>query len=72
MCLITISYRTLADTLAAENYYTADYPDEDLDWDDQFDRNNYRYAKEWGAEDVEDLDDDQWDRISDDVKKTGY
>lgn len=29
---------------SAENHYTADYPNEELDWDDEFDRNPYRYA----------------------------
>ncbi|KAK5664124.1 hypothetical protein OQA88_339 [Cercophora sp. LCS_1] len=54
----------------AENYYTADYPDEDLDWDDQFDRNPYQYAHG----DVDDFSgdeddgnsefgDDHWERI---------
>ncbi|KAL2181704.1 uncharacterized protein P884DRAFT_253760 [Thermothelomyces heterothallicus CBS 202.75] len=28
----------------AENYYTADYPEEELDWDDEFDRNPYTYT----------------------------
>lgn len=28
----------------AENHYTADYPNEELDSDDEFDRNPYRYA----------------------------
>ena len=57
----------------AENHYTADYPEDDLDWDDQFDRNPYRYAtgngfegeekevhKRDGDEDDED-DDEAWD-----------
>ncbi|KAK0623513.1 hypothetical protein B0T14DRAFT_536385 [Immersiella caudata] len=54
----------------AENYYTADYPDEELDWDDQFDRNPYRFATSNGSgvdededDDVNDLDDEPWDKI---------
>jgi len=55
----------------AENHYTADYPEDDLDWDDQFDRNPYRYAtgngSEGEAEEVHkrdgdsDDDDEAWD-----------
>ncbi|KAK4456251.1 hypothetical protein QBC34DRAFT_13661 [Podospora aff. communis PSN243] len=63
---------------AAENYYTADYPDEDLDWDDQFDRNPYRFATGNGSDvdehdddddDESDLDDDEpWEKIRGEVR----
>ncbi len=64
--------RTCLTSKTAENYYTADYPDEDLDWDDQFDRNPYRYAHENGSDkggddddELDDDDDDAWDKIGD-------
>ncbi|KAK4456631.1 hypothetical protein QBC42DRAFT_280875 [Cladorrhinum samala] len=51
----------------AENYYTHDYPDEDLDWDDEFDRNACRFAtqndsdnEEW---DERDFSDEVWERV---------
>ena len=28
----------------AENYYTADYPDEEVESDDEYDRNPYQYS----------------------------
>lgn len=58
----------------AENYYTADYPDEDLDWDDQFDRNPYRFATGNGSDEDEDEDDDgndddqPWEEIRNGVR----
>ncbi len=39
----------------AENYYGADYPDEDLPWDDEFDVNPYQY-RTGNASDLEDFD----------------
>lgn len=38
----------------AENYYTADYPDEDLDSGDEFDRGAYNYRG--NASDLEEFD----------------
>ncbi|KAM7197729.1 hypothetical protein V8F33_005453 [Rhypophila sp. PSN 637] len=56
----------------AENHYTADYPDEDMPWDDAFDRNPYRYLnhnaedRELGLEiDEEDDEDDDDDKLTD-------
>ena len=37
---------------AAENYYGADYPEEEVDSDDEYDRNLYRY-RHGGASDEE-------------------
>ncbi|KAL2128009.1 hypothetical protein VTI74DRAFT_9855 [Chaetomium olivicolor] len=50
----------------AENYYAADYPDEDLDWDDEFDRNPYHYMNQ-NASDMEEFDerdfvDEVWEK----------
>ncbi|KAK4231486.1 hypothetical protein QBC38DRAFT_224036 [Podospora fimiseda] len=50
----------------AENYYTHDYPDEDLDWDDEFGRNACRYTnlsdqEEWDERE-NDLGDEAWER----------
>ncbi|KAK3494565.1 uncharacterized protein B0T23DRAFT_111799 [Neurospora hispaniola] len=49
-----------------ENYYAADYPDEDLEWDDELDRNPYEYVtgnasdrEEFDAE-LDDNDDDDF------------
>ncbi|KAL1844058.1 hypothetical protein VTJ49DRAFT_5809 [Mycothermus thermophilus] len=39
----------------AENYYAADYPDEDLDWDDEFNRNPYHYTNQ-NDSDMEEFD----------------
>lgn len=39
----------------AENYYAADYPDEDLEWDDEFDRNAYHYTNQ-NDSDMEEFD----------------
>ncbi|KAK3401226.1 hypothetical protein B0T20DRAFT_372295 [Sordaria brevicollis] len=51
-----------------ENYYAADYPDEDLEWDDELDRNPYEYVtgnasdrEEFDAELGENVDDDERD-----------
>jgi len=49
----------------AENYYTADYPEEELDWDDEFGRNPYTYTTQNDSDreeyDVRDFDDENWD-----------
>ncbi|KAK4123743.1 hypothetical protein N657DRAFT_423085 [Parathielavia appendiculata] len=39
----------------AEDHYTADYPDEDLDWDDEFGRYPYHYLNQ-NASDMEEWD----------------
>jgi hypothetical protein len=44
----------------AEDYYAADYPDEDLDWDDEFNRNPYRYLNQ-NASDMEEFDERDYD-----------
>ncbi|KAK0630600.1 hypothetical protein B0T17DRAFT_491499 [Bombardia bombarda] len=50
----------------AENYYTADYPEEEVDWDDEFDRNPYLFQTK-NASDEEEYDesgflDDVWNK----------
>ena len=45
----------------AENYYGADYPDEDLPWDDEFDMNPYHY-RTGNASDLEDFDERDFDK----------
>lgn len=57
----------------AENYYAADYPDEDLEWDDEFDRNAYHYVNQ-NASDMEEFDerdfvDEVWEKSDDKVGK---
>ncbi|KAM7202100.1 hypothetical protein V8F20_004554 [Naviculisporaceae sp. PSN 640] len=53
----------------AENYYTADYPDQDLEWDDMLDRHAYNYVngnasdqEEYGIIEDQDFIDDLWER----------
>jgi len=41
----------------AENYYAADYPEEDLDWDDEFNRNPYSYTN------LNDSDREEYDEL---------
>jgi hypothetical protein len=53
--------------IPAENYYAADYPDEDLDWDDEFDRNPYHFQTQ-NASDMEEFDerdfvDEVWEKF---------
>lgn len=36
----------MANERLAENYYAADYPDEDLDWDDEFGQNPYQFTNQ--------------------------
>ncbi|KAK3944671.1 hypothetical protein QBC46DRAFT_373994 [Diplogelasinospora grovesii] len=56
----------------AENYYAADYPDEDLDWDDEFDHNPYQFRtdlEEFGEsfQIVNKAEkEDKWDKWDDD------
>ncbi|KAK3906330.1 hypothetical protein C8A05DRAFT_40827 [Staphylotrichum tortipilum] len=54
----------------AEDYYAADYPDEDLQWDDEFDRNAYHYLNKNAADDEEfderDFVDEVWDHCDKD------
>lgn len=42
----------------AENHYTADYPDEEVASDDEFDRNAYNY-RTGNASDLEEYDEDE-------------
>lgn len=44
-----------ADVLLAENHYTADYPDDEVASDDEFDRNPYHYRTH-NASDLEEFD----------------
>ena len=41
----------------AENHYTADYPDDDVDSDDEYDRNPYQYTNDDDAAFSDDSDD---------------
>ncbi|KUJ19517.1 uncharacterized protein LY89DRAFT_492938 [Mollisia scopiformis] len=55
----------------AENHYTADYPDEEVDSDDEFDRNAYHYRTH-NASDLEEFDgaDDEDMTFSDDENES--
>jgi hypothetical protein len=52
----------------AENHYTADYPDEEVASDDEFDRNayNYRTGDTSDLEEYDELDDVDGMALSDD------
>jgi hypothetical protein len=55
----------LADSRVAENYFAADYPDEDLEWDDEYDRGAYQYRNQ-NASDMEEFDERDFDDAVDD------
>ena len=57
-------YGTLADSGAAEDYYGNDYPEDELDSDDEFGRNAYQYRE--NASEDEEYDED-FDARSEDV-----
>ena len=50
-------------TTAAEDYYGNDYPEDEVDFDDEFDRDAYKYRND--ASDEEEFDED-YDGRSDD------
>lgn len=54
-----------ANSSAAENYYAHEYPDEELEWSDEFDHNAYHYAAQNFSENEEwddrDFADEAWD-----------
>lgn len=41
-----------ADIVTAENHYTADYPEDEVASDDEFDRNPYLYHNEDGSDEI--------------------
>ncbi|KAL2076130.1 hypothetical protein VTL71DRAFT_1073 [Oculimacula yallundae] len=55
----------------AENHYTADYPDEEVDSDDEFDRNAYNYRNH-NASDLEEFDENDATFSDDENKATKY
>lgn len=52
----------------AENYYTADYPEDEVDTEDEFDRHAYMYRNA-NASDEEEFDDNEYD--SDEIVMEG-
>ncbi|KAH0494257.1 hypothetical protein TgHK011_000883 [Trichoderma gracile] len=52
----------------AENYYTADYPEDEVDTEDEYDRHAYMYRNA-NASDEEEFDDDDYD--SDEIAMEG-
>lgn len=50
-----LSWSNNADDFPAENYYTADYPDDEVDSDDEYDRMAY-YYRTGNASDLEEFD----------------
>jgi hypothetical protein len=61
----------LANVSVAENHYTADYPDEEVDSDDEYDRNAYHYRTH-NASDLEEFDEDDATFSDDDADATKY
>lgn len=62
----------VTDVSAAENFYGADYPEDEVDHDDEYNRQAYKYRQKGAADDEEfDSDSDVW---SDDgeVKDTSW
>lgn len=53
-----------SNTKAAEDHYTADYPEDEVDSDDEFDRNAYNYRNR-NASDNEEWDEDDEVAFSD-------
>jgi len=56
----------------AENHYTADYPDEEVASDDEFDRNAYHYRTDLKEYDEEFEDDEDVALSDDDGDATRY
>lgn len=52
-------------TEPAENHYTADYPEDEVDSEDEFNRNAY-YFRNRNASDDEEYDQDEFDDRDDD------
>ena len=49
---------------SAENHYTADYPDDEVDSDDEYDRNAYHYRNKNASDDEEyDENDEEGDAM---------
>lgn len=55
-------------TVSAENHYTADYPEDEVDSDDEFNRYAYLY-RTGNASDNEEFDNDNYSDHSDDDDK---
>jgi hypothetical protein len=64
-CALDWYFRQLTSHVA-EDYYAADYPDEDLDWDDEFNRNPYHYLNQ-NASDNEEFDERDFDEFLEEV-----
>jgi hypothetical protein len=56
--------------LPAENHYTADYPEDEVESDDEFGRNPYHY-RNMNASDDEEFDNDRYSEASDDMVLEG-
>ncbi len=70
----SISNSCVANTSKAENHYTADYPDEEVASDDEFDRNayNYRTGNASDLEEYDELDDNDVALSDDEGDSTRY
>ena len=71
LCIFCQCFEPYANILSAENHYTADYPDEEVDSDDEFDRNAYNYRNH-NASDLEEFDEDDATFSDDDSEATKY
>lgn len=63
--------RAIAHSMTAENHYTVDYPDEEVDSDDEFGRNAYNYRNH-NASDLEEFDEDDATFSDDENENTRY
>jgi hypothetical protein len=61
----------VANLVLAENHYTADYPDEEVDSDDEYGRNAYNYRTH-NASDLEEFDEDDATFSDDENESTKY
>jgi hypothetical protein len=52
------------DPFAAENHYSADYPDDEVESDDEYNRNAYHYRTGIASDD-EEFDEDDYDMVDD-------
>lgn len=56
--------------MIAENYYTADYPEDEVDSDDEYGRHPYEYRNR-NASDEEEFDNDNYDDADHDMVMEG-
>lgn len=58
-------------TSSAEDHYTADYPEDEVDSDDEYDRNAYHYRTH-NASDLEEFDEHDATYSDDEIEKINH